>query len=86
MSFRTVEYDPGRKLTWVVTSSRAMEGSKESIILEDIGGKSKVTNAWDLKLGGIYRLIGPIVARSMRKTAEAQADRIKHILESEPHP
>ena len=29
VSFRTVEYDPGRKLTWVVTSPRAMEGSKE---------------------------------------------------------
>jgi len=83
VSFRTVEYDPGRKLTWVVTSPRVMEGSKESIILEDIGGKSKVTNEWDLKLGGFYRLMGPFVARSMKKTAGAQADNIKRILETE---
>jgi carbon monoxide dehydrogenase subunit G len=83
VSFRTVEYDPGRKLTWVVTSPRAMEGSKESIILEDIGGKTKVTNAWDLRLGGFYRLVGPFVARSMRKTAVAQANNIKRILETE---
>jgi len=83
VSFRTVEYDPGRKLTWIVTSPRAMEGSKESITLEDMGGKSKVTNAWDLKLGGFYRLMGPFVARSMKKTAVAQGDRIKRILETE---
>jgi hypothetical protein len=78
-----VEYDPSRKLTWVVTSPRVMEGSKESIILEDIGGKTKVTNAWDLRLGGFYRLVGPFVARSMRKTAGAQASNIKRILETE---
>jgi len=83
VSFRTVEYDPGRKLTWVVTSPRVMEGSKESIILEDVGGKSRVTNEWDLKLGGFYRLMGPFVARSMKKTAGAQADNIKRILETE---
>ena len=83
VSFRTVEYDPGRRLTWVVTSPRAMEGSKESIVLEDIGGKTKLTNAWDLRLGGFYRLVGPFVARSLRKTAEAQASRIKRILESQ---
>jgi len=83
VSFRTMEYDPGRKLTWVVTSPRVMEGSKESIILEDIGGKTKLTNAWDLRLGGFYRLVGPFVARSMRKTAGAQANNIKRILESE---
>jgi carbon monoxide dehydrogenase subunit G len=83
VSFRTVEYDPGRKLTWVVTSPRVMEGSKESIILEDIGGKTKLTNAWDLRLGGFYRLAGPFVARSLRKTAGAQANNIKRILETE---
>ena len=83
VSFRTVEYDPGRKLTWVVTSPRVMEGSKESIILEDVGGKSRVTNEWDLKLGGFYRLMGPFVVRSMKKTAGAQADNIKRILETE---
>jgi len=84
VAFRTVEYDPGRKLTWVVTSPRVMEGSKESIILEDIGGKTKVTNAWDLRVGGFYRLAGPFVARGLRKTAEAQANNIKRILETEP--
>jgi len=83
VSFRTMEYDPGRKLTWVVTSPRAMEGSKESITLEDVGGKTKITNAWDLKIGGFYRLMGPFVARSMRKTAEGQGNRIKRILETE---
>jgi len=82
VTFRTLEYDPGRKLTWVVTAPRAMEGSKESIIVEDMGEKTKLTNAWDLRLGGFYRLAGPFVARSMRKTAEAQASNIKRILET----
>jgi len=83
VSFRTMEYDPGRKLTWVVTSPRVMEGSKESIILEDVGGKTKLTNAWDLRIGGFYRLVGPFVARSLKKTAGAQANNIKRILETE---
>jgi carbon monoxide dehydrogenase subunit G len=83
VSFRVVEYTPSQKFTLMVTSPRAMEGSKESIILEDIGGKTKVTNAWDLRLGGYYRLMGPFVARSMRKTAGAQASNVKRILETE---
>ena len=82
VSFRTVEYDPGRKLTWVVTSPRVMEGSKESIIIEEMGGKTRITNAWDLKIGGFHRLMGPFVARSMKKTAGAQATNIKRILEA----
>jgi len=83
VSFRVAEYDPGRKFTLEVTSPRTMEGSKESIVLEDIGGQTKVTNTWDLRLGGFYRLVGPFVARSMRKTAGAQANNIKRILETE---
>jgi carbon monoxide dehydrogenase subunit G len=83
VSFRVVEYNPSQKFTLMVTSPRAMEGSKESIILEDIGGKTKVTNAWDLRLGGYYRLMGPFVARSMRRTAGAQASNVKRILETE---
>jgi carbon monoxide dehydrogenase subunit G len=83
VSFRVVEYNPARKFALAVTSPRAMEGTKESIILEDLGGKTKVTNAWDLRLGGFYRLMGPFVARSMRKTAGAQANNIKRLLESE---
>ena len=83
VSFRVAEYDPGRKFTLEVISPRVMEGSKESIILEEIGGKTKITNAWDLKIGGFYRLMGPFVARSMKKTAGTQATNIKRILEAE---
>jgi carbon monoxide dehydrogenase subunit G len=82
VSFRVVEYEPSRKFTMAVTSPRAMEGSKESIILEDLGGKTKVTEAWDLRLGGFYRLMGPFVVRSLRKTAGTHASSIKRILET----
>ena len=81
--FRAVEYDPGRKLVAEVTSPRVMEGSKQSIIVEGIGGKTKLTNAWDLRLGGFYRLTGPFVARSLEKVAGTQLSNIKRILESE---
>ena len=86
VSFRVSEYDPGRKFTLEVTSPRVMEGSKESIIFEDIGGKTRVTNAWDLRIGGFYRLMGPFVTRSLRKTAGVQANNIKRILETEAKP
>jgi carbon monoxide dehydrogenase subunit G len=83
VSFRTVEYDPGRKITMEVTSPRAMVGSRESVIIEDIRGKTKLIHAWDLRLGGFYRLIGPLVARSMRKLAGEQVSNVKRILESQ---
>jgi len=82
-TFRTAEYDPGRSWTWVVTSPRAMEGSKMNIVVEDIGGKTKLTNTTELKLGGFYRLMGPFVARSLRKIQGAQANQVKRILETE---
>ena len=82
-SFRTVEYDPIRKLSVEVTSPRMMEGTKESLIIEDIGGKTKLTHVWDLRLGGAYRLMGPFVARSVRKLAATQISNVKRILESE---
>ena len=83
VSFRTVEYDPGRKLSLEVTSPRMMEGSKETVIMEGIGGKTKLTHVWDLRLGGFYRLMGPFVARNLGKVAGTQVSNIKRILESE---
>jgi carbon monoxide dehydrogenase subunit G len=83
VSFRTMEYDPGRKLSLEVTSPRMMEGSKEIVIIEDVGGKTKLTHVWDLRLGGYYRLMGPFVARSLRKVAGTQVSSIKRILETE---
>ena len=80
--FRTIEYDPDRKLTWVVTSPRAFEGSKHGIILEDVGGKAKLTITWDLKLGGLYWLLGPYLALGMKKSTGAEVNGIKRILET----
>jgi len=82
-TLRISEYDAGRSWTWVVTSPRAMEGSKMNIIVEDIGGKTKLTNATELRLRGFYWLMGPFVARSLRKIQGAQANNVKRILESE---
>ena len=82
VSFRVAEYDPGRKFTLEVVSPRTMQGSKESMFLEDIGGKTKITSTWDLRIGGFYRLMGPFVTRSMRKTAGDQANNIKRVLEA----
>ena len=83
VSFRVAEYDPARRFTLEVTSPRTMEGSKESITLEDIGGKTRITSEWDLRINGLYRLMGPFVARSIRKTAGEQANNIKRVLETE---
>jgi len=85
-SFRVVGYDPGRKLSVEATSPRTMEGSRESLMIERIGGKTKLTHTWDLRLHGFYRLMGPFVARSVRKIAGTQVSNVKHILESEAQP
>jgi hypothetical protein len=56
-----------------------IERSRESIIIESIKGKAKLTHAWDLKLGGFYRLIGPSVAGSFEQQAGAQVNSIRRI-------
>jgi len=81
--WRVAEYEPGRKLTAEVESPHLMEGSRQTIALENAEGKTKVNQTWDLKLNGFYSLLGPLLARSTKQTCETQLSNLKRVLESE---
>ena len=80
--FRVTEYEPGRKFAAEVMSPRAMRGSRHMETLESVEGKTKYSIAWDLKVNGLYSLLGPLLARSSKKLAETQVGNLKRMVES----
>jgi uncharacterized protein YndB with AHSA1/START domain len=86
-TFRVLEFEPNRRFFIEFTSEKGrgapLRGTKMGYVLEPMGGKTKLTPAWDVKLHGFYRLMGPMVSRSAKKTAETQVGNIKRMLESE---
>jgi hypothetical protein len=86
VEFRITEFEPGRKSTMDVTTPQMMRGSRETFALENAEGKTRVNLTMDLKLHGFYTLVGPLVARSMRKGGETELGNLKRILESEARP
>ena len=80
---RIVEYEPGRKFTGEVTSPQMIRGTRESLTLENIEGKTRFNSAWELKFNGIFRLLGPFQVGNLRAFNEARVGNLKRILESE---
>ena len=84
-TFRVVEYEPNQRFFLEITSEKG-KGSKEGLVLEPVGGKTKLGLVWDLKLGGFYSLMRPIVSRSLKKNSETLVSNIKRMMESEAKP
>ena len=82
VEFRITEYEPGRKTTMEVTTPQMIRGSVETFALENAEGRTKVDMTLDLKLNGFSSLLGPFVARSMRKEGEREVGNLKRIMES----
>jgi carbon monoxide dehydrogenase subunit G len=82
VEFRITGFEPGRKSTMEVTTPQMMRGSIETFALEDADGMTKVNLSFDMKLHGFYSLVGPLVARSMRKGGETEIGNLKRVLES----
>jgi len=82
VEFLITEYEPGRKATMDITFPHAARGSRETFVLENIEGKTKMSLTFDMKLNGLYSLVGPFVAPSQRKIAETEVGNLKRVLES----
>ena len=82
VEFRVTEYEPGRKTTMEVTTPQMIKGSVETFTLENAEGKTKVNMTMDLKLNGLSSLVGPFVARTMKKEGQTEVGNLKRILES----
>jgi len=80
---RITEYEPCRKITLENTSPQLIRGSKQSFGLENIEGKTKLKIAWEVRINGFYRLVGPLLVGRLRKSNEAMVSNVKRILESQ---
>jgi len=81
-SFRCSEYEPNHKFSFEF-SKGPMKGAKASISFETIEEKTSATFAMDPKIGGVLKLLGPYLNRSLRGHNQASAASVKRILESE---
>jgi hypothetical protein len=86
-TFRCTEYQTNRRFFLEFTSEKgrgaALRGTREGVVLEPMDGKTKLDSVWDLKINGVYRLMGPLLSRSMKKQSETLVGNIKRMIESE---
>jgi len=82
ITFRCAEYEPNKKLALEFTNT-PFAGSTESLSLESLEGKARLTWTTELKFGGAYRIIGPFLLRSFRRLNETQLNNLKRVMESE---
>ncbi|MGD0804292.1 MAG: SRPBCC family protein [Candidatus Bathyarchaeia archaeon] len=79
---RCIEYEPNRKLSFVVTSGPA-KGTVVGFGVEAVEGKTRFTSADDVKFDGFYRLLAPFVTGGLRREGVATVGNVKRVLESE---
>ena len=83
LNVRVIEYEPNRKFTLEFTSG-PVKGTRGSYVMANIEGKNtKLTRTLDVKFSGVYKLLGPFLARSARRERGAEVSNVKRILESQ---
>ena len=82
LNSRVIEYEPNKKFTLEFTSG-PVKGTKVTYSLESIEGRARLTRTFDLKFSGVFRLVGPFVARRAKREGGAEVGNVKRILESE---
>jgi uncharacterized membrane protein len=83
-TFEWSEFEPARRLAWHGAKVSAGPGSLEPNgrwLLEEHNGRTELTMHMQPKTGGLMTLLGPIMARSIRRDAPANMQRLKQKLE-----
>jgi hypothetical protein len=84
LNFLITEYEPNRKFTFEVASG-PIRGSRFVYTMENIEGKTRLTEAADYNFPGFYKLFQPIAGRpaKLRREGEARISSAKSALEPE---
>jgi carbon monoxide dehydrogenase subunit G len=82
MEARITEFEADKKLTLKFTAG-PVKGSRVTYSLEPVGGDTRLTRDLDMKLSGLWRLMGPILSRREVRDREAGVTNIKQILEAQ---
>jgi uncharacterized protein YndB with AHSA1/START domain len=83
-TFEWSEFEPARRLAWHGEKMSSGPGSVEpngQWLLEEHAGRTELTMRMQPKLGGLMTLFGPLMARSIRKGAPDNMQRLKEELE-----
>jgi uncharacterized protein YndB with AHSA1/START domain len=83
-TFEYSEYEPPRRVAWTGPAVRAGPGSlapNGSFTVEPADGASRVRVELDPRPGGLFRLLLPLLRRSMRASAVQDLARLKAQLE-----
>jgi len=82
--YRVTEWEPNLKFAFEFISG-PVKGSRVRYSLENIEGKTKLTEVADFNLSGIYKLVKPFIDRPGKAEKEAtdRLDNLKHAVESE---
>ena len=84
IEFEVVAADPGRRIAWRVTHGGPFTG-EVSLQLEPVAAeRTRATYSGHIDLKGLWRLLGPIMAREIRAEEAGELLRLKHLAEGRP--
>jgi uncharacterized protein YndB with AHSA1/START domain len=79
---KITEYEPDKRCCEVITSGSTRIDERLTFEPTDIG--TRFTQVYDMKIGGFFRLMSPMVVSSMRKQMKMNLANLKRILETQP--
>jgi uncharacterized protein YndB with AHSA1/START domain len=78
--YEITEYEPNSRYADKTTSGPVPMTSR--ILLEQVGGRTKVTIQGELEAAGFFKLAEPLVARMAKRQVETDAQTLKDLLEA----
>ena len=78
---KITEYEQDKK--WQETIVSGSTVIEESVTFDPIEGGTKLTEVYDMKVGGFLRFMAPMVISSMRKEMKANLTKLKENLEAQ---
>jgi uncharacterized protein YndB with AHSA1/START domain len=82
MEARIIKYEPVKTLSLEFMAG-PVKGSKLTYSVEPVEGKTRLTRDLEMRLGGIWRLMQPILTRREIRDRELGVNNVKCILEGE---
>src|SRR5215469_12335835 len=77
LELRVIEYDPGKNFAVEFTGPGFMKGTTDHYRLETIDGKTRLTETWDTKLNGFFRILGPLFAPRTKRDVRTRQSNTK---------
>jgi carbon monoxide dehydrogenase subunit G len=78
--YLVTEYEPNRAFAFTVTSGPMTSRARYSV--EPVGAGTRLTASGEAEATGLYKLLAPILVRTLKKHSEDDLVNVKHILEA----